>query len=290
MSGNTSCPICHKSSTLLFTKEHGNTVYHIYKCPGCGMGFVHPMPTNEELARFYQGSYYQGCNDLGYNAPYESLETGLKKTYRKIIRRIQRLSMRKAFPAVLDVGCAYGYFLDCASDLMGSTIRVGLDLSDAAQEAVKRKGYHFVKGRFEEATLPYSDFDLVFMGDVFEHFAQPVKVMERLDDLVRPGGVVAITTVDFSSWAARLLKKKWRLMTPPEHLLFWTPVALKKLFVSMGWYGIVSGYTLYYPKHYVKKVFEKQFGLYPFFLDPVPLDTLPIPSYDVTLAIFWKRA
>lgn len=282
------CPVCTKDSRHYLSKTYGASVYNIYKCPGCGLGFVNPVPSKHELTSYYQEQYYQGGNDLGYNAPYESLENGLKKTYEHIIKQVQLLSGKKSFPSILDVGCAYGYFLDCAKAHMNSSIRVGVDLSDTAQRIVASQRHTFIKGGFEEAKIPEIAFDLIFMGDVFEHFSDPVYVVQRLNKLTKRGGIVVITTVDFSSLAAKILGKRWRLMTPPEHLFFWTPKALKFLFQRHGWYGLTLPYTMYYPKDYVWTVFKKQFFSPPIFLKLLPLDPVPIPSYDVKLAIFWK--
>jgi len=282
------CPVCAQNSKYAFSTTHNTSIYNIYKCSWCGLGFVTPLPSHLELAKFYQDQYYQGGSRLGYNSPYEDLEKGLKKTYRNIIKRVQLLSGKRTFPAVLDVGCAYGYFLDCAKNHLKSSIRIGLDLSDTLQRNVNTKGHTFKKGRFEETAFPGMSFDLIFFGDVFEHFLDPIRVMQQMNKLIRPGGSAIITTVDFSSLAAKILRKRWRLMTPPEHLFFWTPKALKTLFKKFGWYGLILPYTLYYPKEYVWKVFKKQFLFPPLFLKLLPLDTVPIPSYDVKLAIFWK--
>ncbi len=285
---NSPCPLCNLGATFLFRKNYRDLFFDIFQCQSCGLGFVNPMPTPQELEAFYQHNYYQNNKQLGYNAPYGSLEKGLKKTYEHIIKRVQLLSRKTTFPSVLDVGCAYGYFLDCAKESMSSTIRVGIDLSQEAEKNISKKGHYFLKGHFQNVNIPFSSFDLIFMGDVFEHFPDPIPIMARLEELTKPKGVVVITTVNFSSLAARILKQRWRLMTPPEHLLFWTPTSIKKLFATMGWYGIVSQYTLYYPKEYINIVFQKQFGFPPFFLKPLPFKIIPIPSYDVMLAIFWK--
>ncbi len=288
MNKNNQCPVCTKNSKYIFSKNWDGLSYNLYKCLNCGLGFISPLPSKQELTKFYHAQYYQGGNKLGYNAPYETLEQGLKKTYEGIIQKVQSLSGKKTFPLVLDVGCAYGYFLDCAKRCMNSSVRIGIDISDAAEKSITAKGHSFIKGGFEEAKIPNIAFDLIFMGDVFEHFLNPIAIMQRLDQFIKPGGIAVITTVDFSSLAAKILGKRWRLMTPPEHLFFWTPTSLKLLFQKYGWYGLTMPYTLYYPKEYVWTVFKKQFLFPPIFLKLFPFDTLPIPSYDVKLAIFWK--
>ena len=43
-----------------------------------------------------------------------------------------------------------------------------------------------------------------------------------------------ITTGDFSSAVARLAGARWRLMTPPQHLWFFTPESKRRMSASLG--------------------------------------------------------
>lgn len=43
-----------------------------------------------------------------------------------------------------------------------------------------------------------------------------------------------ITTGDFGSFAARALGTKWRLMTPPQHLWFFTRESLRRMTGALG--------------------------------------------------------
>jgi hypothetical protein len=43
-----------------------------------------------------------------------------------------------------------------------------------------------------------------------------------------------ITTGDFGSAVARLAGAKWRLMTPPQHLWFFTQESLRRMSASLG--------------------------------------------------------
>ena len=49
-----------------------------------------------------------------------------------------------------------------------------------------------------------------------------------------PGGIIAITTGDFASLYARLSGPHWRLMTPPQHLWYFTPESLRRMSRSLG--------------------------------------------------------
>ena len=68
-------------------------------------------------------------------------------------------------------------------------------------------------------------FDVIVMLDVIEHVPDPRETLALCEKHLNPGGIVVITTGDFGSLPARLLGARWRLMTPPQHLWFFTPGA-----------------------------------------------------------------
>jgi SAM-dependent methyltransferase len=253
------------------------------------MGFVHPVPDAAKLAQFYSKRYYASDHEWGYHVDYGTLKDGLKRTYRGILRRFDRHYPGRSPRRVLDVGCAYGFFLDVAREYWDPEELLGLDVTAEAERQNREKGHAFLRGFLEDADLPREHFDVVFIGDAFEHFHAPKRAVEKLAQIVAPGGVVVLTTVDFDAWLPRLLGRRWRLMTPPEHLFFWNRSSLERIFADAGFASRVSGYWLHYPKEYVRQRFDQQFGFPPFFLAFFPWNLIPIYSFDVLVGFFEKR-
>jgi SAM-dependent methyltransferase len=281
------CPVCHGQARHLFTKND----YDVHRCSACGLGFVGSLPSPETLAEFYASSYYNVESDdqPGYHSEYGELESGLKRMYRGFLHQIERRYPDRRFDKVLDVGCAYGFFLDVAERELAPSELVGLDAAPEAKEINTRKGYRFHHGFVEDADLPEAHFDLIFMGDAFEHVREPQRVVEKFEKILAPRGVLVITTVDFDAWLPRLTGPRWRLMTPPEHLHFWTRRSLARIFGDHGLACEFDSYWLYYPKSYVDQRFQRQFGFRPFFLAPWPAAEIPIFSFDVLIAFFHRR-
>jgi hypothetical protein len=48
----------------------------------------------------------------------------------------------------------------------------------------------------------------------------PKAVLRRLVTHLRPGGALLLSTPDIGALTARLLRRRWAFMTPPEHLGF----------------------------------------------------------------------
>jgi methyltransferase family protein len=86
----------------------------------------------------------------------------------------------------------------------------------------------------EEAILVDQDLD------------SPRSCVARAFDLLAPGGRVAFTTGDVSSPAARGLRSAWRLLTPPDHLTFFSRQGMLALLSEAGFVDCrfaTAGYT-----------------------------------------------
>ncbi len=96
--------------------------------------------------------------------------------------------------ALLDVGCGTGWLVREAARRFSGLDAVGVDLSpsmvEAARTGAKRDG---VDARFVEsdsANLPFDagSFDVITCTASFHHYPDPVGVMRRWHELLRPGG------------------------------------------------------------------------------------------------------
>ena len=60
------------------------------------------------------------------------------------------------------------------------------------------------------------------MWDVIEHLPDPRRTVEAAWERLRPGGLLALSTGDVGSMAARLHGRDWSLMTPPWHQFYFS--------------------------------------------------------------------
>ncbi len=272
------CPVCNNTAKYIFNVKT-DRVYKILKCQYCELGFIDPIPTKKEVSKFYNEFYFNNAKHMwGYNN-YKLLELGLKKTYRRILKKIKIKNVN----AILDVGCAYGFFLDVIKEFFPNSHRIGIDIINT-KSILEQKEHEFICADIEDINFKET-FDIIFFGDSFEHLRSPVKVIEKLSNNLSNDGCFIITTVNFSSLLAKIMKQKWRLMIPPEHIFFWTPKSLKEIFKRVNLNAKVEKYILFYPKTYVIQKFKEQFRFTPFFLNLLPFDILPIPSIDVIMCV-----
>ena len=106
----------------------------------------------------------------------------------------------------------------------------GIELAAEAAAHCRQSGLPVVTGIADEVTLKkFGHQDVIVLLDVIEHLPDPHETLALCARYLRPDGIVVLTTGDFGSLTARLLGARWRLMTPPQHLWFFTAASMRRL-------------------------------------------------------------
>ncbi|MBI2167165.1 MAG: class I SAM-dependent methyltransferase [Candidatus Omnitrophica bacterium] len=193
--------------------------YELYQCRQCGFAQVLRKTGKDEIKGIYSEDFFKPQK-------YEDLATLNKENERRFNLLRQFINQPKA--NVLEVGCATGDFIRYAED---EYTMWGIDVSEAAIEKAKKKallsGPRLRAGFIEDAVYPSGFFEGIVLWDVIEHVRDPLGLLNRLCDYLKPGGHLFLSTPNFGSWAARLLGRFWWFMTPPEHLSFFTRKSLE---------------------------------------------------------------
>lgn len=218
------CPACGKSTEhrALFVKNG----CEILQCSACGLGRAEAV--NFDPARYYTGDYFSGRQADGY-ADYRDTEPVLR---REFARTVQFIRTWRPAGRLLEIGCAYGFFLREAAPFYDVQ---GLEISDDAAAFCRQGGLPVLTGVADEAAFAQlGRFDVIVLLDVIEHLVDPARVLALCSRHLESGGAIMITTGDFSSLYARLSGRNWRLMTPPQHLWYFTPKSMTRLSASVG--------------------------------------------------------
>ena len=137
---------------------------------------------------------------------------------------------------VLDVGCGLGQFVETAN--MSGWKAEGLELSREAVGFAHRYGLPVKELDFLSEEIKSNSYDLVTLFEVIEHVPNPVEFLCRAGEVVRPSGLVYLTTPNFASIGRFLLGKNWGIIHP-EHLTYFTPRTLRVLVKKTGLFEIV---------------------------------------------------
>jgi len=199
--------------------------FGIVEC-ACGLART-AVPADFDPESIYTEAYFSGGRADGY-ADYENSADALHAEFRRIVTVLQEY-----VPAgrLVEYGCAYGFFLEVAQQAFTG---FGIEVSDHARQSCLDRGLDVVRHVTPEELVDRGPFDAAVMLDVIEHLADPESVLEQLHASMRPGGHLLITTGDYGSLLARVMGRRWRLMTPPQHLWFFTPHTLTTLLEQRG--------------------------------------------------------
>ena len=210
------CPICHKKNPIEFDKKNGIL---ILKCPSCGLLWT-PDMGKKVLDDFYSKSYFKSQDRVfGYNNYVEDEEI-LRINARYILSEFPKFKDYQ--PKILDIGCAHGFLLDEARKLGWET--QGLEFSaEAVNYAVNKLNLDVSTGSIIQADFPESSFNIITMIGVIEHLIDPVVAIRKINKILKPGGYLAITTIN-TKGPIRLFDLK-----PPEHLYYFSAKNLSLL-------------------------------------------------------------
>jgi SAM-dependent methyltransferase len=198
----------------------------ILQCRGCGLGSADVSAFDP--AAYYTADYFSGRHPDGYS-DYAAAEAVLRREFARSVAFIRRY---RPDGNLLELGCAYGFFLAEAAAYYNVT---GIELAKEAADHGRRAGLNVVHGVADEATLArMGKLDVIVLFDVIEHLQQPGETLALCERHLAPKGIIVITTGDFGSPLARLMGKRWRLMTPPQHLWFFTRESMRRMAAGLG--------------------------------------------------------
>jgi SAM-dependent methyltransferase len=220
-----SCLVCGGSVALGPLYRVRN--FQIVRCTECGLGRA-LTPPGFDPAGIYTESYFQGGQADGY-ANYQGSRDVLVAEFRRVLRDLAAAGASDG--RLLEIGCAYGFFLD---EARASFQVSGVELASQAVAACRERRLDVVQVADDAFYRRRAPFDVVVMLDVIEHLEAPDEMLRTVHRHMRPGARLVVTTGDFGSLAARLLGRRWRLMTPPQHLWFLTEQSLTRLLEQHG--------------------------------------------------------
>ncbi|MGY4771068.1 class I SAM-dependent methyltransferase [Kribbella sp. CWNU-51] len=236
------CILC--AETGAFRPRGEKDGYGIEECPSCGLVQLVPTPTADVLRALYEGdSYFEGGAGTGYSE-YEDQEQEYLATFREDVRRI-----REFVPSgrILEVGCGYGYFLQCALD--AGFDAYGIDLSPAAVKwaATRHPGRVFCGLLEEVPEIQDQKYDVIFGSHLIEHLTEPSEFLREAGRLLRPGGLVVMVTPNIKSLLARASGSRWVSFKIPEHVSYYDPATITTLLNRSGYTvrAVDSAYQYY---------------------------------------------
>ena len=228
------------------TDRFGAALGDIVRCPACSHMQLDRFPSEAELGEAYGEAESED---------YVEEEAGQRATARVALERIERHAPRR--DALLDLGCWVGFLLAEARERGWETL--GVEPSEfASSYARERLGLDVIQADLFEADLGGRRFDAVVMGDVIEHLPRPDDALDRIAELLTPGGVLHLALPNAGSRLARRMGARWWSVIP-THVQYFTRASLLTLLRRRGWEPLWIGTA---PKAFTVRYYLERIGGY----------------------------
>jgi 2-polyprenyl-3-methyl-5-hydroxy-6-metoxy-1,4-benzoquinol methylase len=230
------CPACDGKT---FTERLHFSTMTIMTCAGCGLACQNPQPSDDELARIYGPDYFIGSGaDRWLATQFNVVKRGTARMQLSCIASyLSGLGHVPNRGRLIEIGCGHGNFLIEAKS-RGYTVQ-GIEFSkDAAEHANEMLGSDSVLvGTTLSIDLPSEAYDVCVLADVIEHVRDPHATISYVSRILKPGGLVFISTPSTASWSARLMGSFW-MQFKLEHLFYFDPHSLERLLARAGFRNI----------------------------------------------------
>jgi 2-polyprenyl-3-methyl-5-hydroxy-6-metoxy-1,4-benzoquinol methylase len=237
------CSLCGGRVVPYFAYTQGETSSRgLFRCGDCRLLTTSPLPTEDELAAWYQKYDVLGQTDdyfawVGTANPHDTPEG------RELVERMAlvRQHLSGESPRILEVGSGHGFFLSLAKEAGMRPIGVELNAT-AAQASRERFGVEVRAGTLEATELPKGSFDAVVLWDLIEHVRDPAALLTRVRQLLTPSGLLFIETPNADSALDRAVmgaaRLRWpvpaRLFYGMHHLTLFNPRNLRRMLQEHG--------------------------------------------------------
>lgn len=219
------CPVCRGEQALPTFAVEGLAA-QLVVCAGCGLGFLHPQPSAEEIRGFYPPDYY-GATGRKFEPMVESLVRFVGARHARFLTRGLPAGAR-----VLDLGCGRGVLL---RGLLERGFEAhGLEIDATASEGADPRAEIRHAWHLRAAGYPAAFFDEIVIWHVLEHLAEPRGTIEECRRILKSGGRLVVAVPNFSSLQARWAGAAWFHLDLPRHLFHFPLAALERLLEDCG--------------------------------------------------------
>ncbi len=213
--------------------------------PACGVYWLDPAPPLHELWKAY-ATYHthtrKSSERLGkamLSLAHRFIKLGLLPLW--IANGLKRENDYLRFMTLaddpvgklLDVGCGGGRFLNRMKK-RGWQVE-GTDFDEqAAHKVTSRYGIRTHVGDLPQCGLAENSFDAITMSQAIEHLYDPRATLRECLRLLKPGGLLVMTTPNAHSIGATAFGASWRGWEAPRHLHLFSVEALHRLTQQSG--------------------------------------------------------
>ena len=140
-----------------------------------------------------------------YEDPGTTVSSGPERAFRQAQMLAAVLAGRTGTQRIVDVGCGDGSATHLVTKLDARNTVIGVDWSATALSQARARGLLVVQGGVDTAGLPLPDgcADVVIMSELIEHLVDTDAAIDEARRVLRPGGVLLLSTPNLAAWFNR---------------------------------------------------------------------------------------
>lgn len=253
------CNLCGENNSNFLFESHDRQynnpeIFKLVRCRRCGLVYLNPRPLKFE-------KYYPSCYEpfrlpkvtfpesltskfLSSERYYKKNKNSIDQILSKVFEWLYSPVPNSLSGKILDVGCGSGaklYGLKKRGwDVYG--VDTSLDAVDFAKKKLNLEKVYL--GTIESKKFPPGFFNAVLLSHVIEHLQDPKKTLREIKRILKPEGLLIITTPNFASLNSKIFRQFWFPLETPRHLYLFTPSTLIKLLSSVGLVTLGSSFNI----------------------------------------------
>jgi SAM-dependent methyltransferase len=196
-------------------------------CRRCSIVYLSPRPAADALPCIDPANSPASNSSAGEFGLSHKLRSRLET--RRLLRHSRGLG---ATARILDVGCGDGSHLRLLREHgpRGWELE-GVDTDARAVQAARATGLLVHHGDLQDVDLPRSSYDLVLLIMTVEHLADPLRTLQRVRELLRPGGRLLLITHNTATAAFNMFRgRHWGGYHFPRHRNLFDQKSLRAMF------------------------------------------------------------
>jgi SAM-dependent methyltransferase len=233
------CAVCGAPASITESlwSSFSDRDFELAHCSSCHYSFV--VDPRADFAALYDEQYYRGRGadpTVDYERELHDPRTVRRYEWQAIVEIVRHLRGPLDRVRWLDFGCGLGGLVRYGRE-HGIEIS-GFDEGYAA-DRVREEGIPALSP--VELDMAAGSFDVVTAIEVLEHLIDPMVTLRRLAALLRPGGLLFLTTGNAEPFRDRLAK--WSYVQPDIHVGFFEPGTLATALRGAGLQPAFPGYV-----------------------------------------------
>jgi SAM-dependent methyltransferase len=234
------CPVCFSSEVRSWAQIPGNVVR---SCGRCKCKYLNRFDEDEggmPVRRVLRAP-------VAANDPLDETmhaKTAREKTSARRLAALRRHAGARA--RLLEIGVRDASFGAAAAREFEY---VGIDRAPAAARAARAKGLEVYCSTLSGFVNTGPSFDAVTLHHVLENMSDPHDALARIKDLLKPGGVLMLTTFDTEGLLFLMTERKWMAHAFRTHRILYSRSAMIELLEHSGFEILTIGPDFEYRDH-----------------------------------------